>query len=587
MARSIGTCTAPLPCGPSSRRSRGAPPRRRESPSSRDAVDLQARRRREGVLGPLEAGLGIAARSFFSAPPSKRPEEDEDDEPGGHGHDREEPEETHGDLRRDPVRLGGHAVDVDAGLLAIRVHARAPPRNRDRAAAKAAGTRDCGRRARARGRRARPAARGRASGRRTGPRRTRAGRARRRRRNRMTTRRVAARARSRGLRLASRESSSRNGRTKWKSRITMPRAPHPPRKRARYQWISSGMFPDQTIRYWEKLTYAQIIMKANIILPRSCRIRGPRKPRDGLPPRHADDREGGQRERAQRLAHHEDDAVHRREPVGLERHDPVDGGPGHGEGVEDEASARELLELAVDRAVVRCGVLPRGESGQEVREQKPHGEREGRAHQKEGRVEVQHLLAEKLVLRDDVGVRPLVEPVHPEDHRQKEEGAERQRTDGRLEGASDRDAPRAARQVLEHQDGERTDGQAVPEDEGQKVGAVELRRPRDQSDDRHDEGDRAHGERPLAEAGDGPRQPRLGQCGFRQPGPRSRLHAQCSFGGGGVESSSSIGSALRQSSISAGRAGTRGGASALSRAERSPAGTSASVALCESCRTRR
>ncbi len=48
--------------------------------------------------------------------------------------------------------------------------------------------------------------------------------------------------------------SSRNGSMKWNSRIASPTAPHPPRKRARYQWISSGRLPDQMIRYWEKLT---------------------------------------------------------------------------------------------------------------------------------------------------------------------------------------------------------------------------------------------------------------------------------------------------------------------------------------------
>jgi len=39
------------------------------------------------------------------------------------------------------------------------------------------------------------------------------------------------------------------GKRKWKTRIARPIAPQPPRKRARYQWISSGMLPDQTIRF--------------------------------------------------------------------------------------------------------------------------------------------------------------------------------------------------------------------------------------------------------------------------------------------------------------------------------------------------
>src|SRR5262249_26344738 len=60
-----------------------------------------------------------------------------------------------------------------------------------------------------------------------------------------------------------------------------PTHPQPPRNLARYQEISSGRFPDHTIRYWEKLTYAQNMVNAKSIFPRSCRIRPPRNSDSG------------------------------------------------------------------------------------------------------------------------------------------------------------------------------------------------------------------------------------------------------------------------------------------------------------------
>ena len=57
--------------------------------------------------------------------------------------------------------------------------------------------------------------------------------------------------------------------------------------------------PDQTIRYCEKLTYAQIIVNANIILPRSWRCRPPRNSATGSTVREPHDRERRERERAE------------------------------------------------------------------------------------------------------------------------------------------------------------------------------------------------------------------------------------------------------------------------------------------------
>src|SRR5262252_1407021 len=88
----------------------------------------------------------------------------------------------------------------------------------------------------------------------------------------------------RGSRFARRERSSRNGSTNWRKSTAQPTQPQPPRKRARYHEISSVRLPDHTIRYCENVTYAQNIVNANIILPRSCRWRPPRNSETGRVP---------------------------------------------------------------------------------------------------------------------------------------------------------------------------------------------------------------------------------------------------------------------------------------------------------------
>src|SRR6266542_2705176 len=85
--------------------------------------------------------------------------------------------------------------------------------------------------------------------------------------NRTATTSAAAVMRMHGLRLAVREIKRRKGRRNCPTSTTKPTQPQPPRKRARYQGISSGKLPDHTIRYCEKETYDQTMTKAKSILP--------------------------------------------------------------------------------------------------------------------------------------------------------------------------------------------------------------------------------------------------------------------------------------------------------------------------------
>ncbi len=197
----------------------------------------------------------------------------------------------------------------------------------------------------------------------------RAARARRCPRSASKTRSPAARVRSRGLRLASRERSRTNGTTKWKNRMTQadraPAAAEP--RQVPGDLLGDVAGPDDQVlgevdvrpHHHERQEHlAEVVQDGG---RRESRASGS-KPGERTTASVASAR------RRQRLADHEVDAVHRRVPVRLERHDPVDRGEGDRQRVDDETAAREKLQLAVDLPVVGRGVLLARPAVEEVRE---------------------------------------------------------------------------------------------------------------------------------------------------------------------------------------------------------------------------
>ena len=77
-------------------------------------------------------------------------------------------------------------------------------------------------------------------------------------------------------------------------------------------------------------------------------------------------------------------------------------------------------------------------------------------------------------MRDRVGVRPVIEMAHAEDDRQEQHRHDRQRPHRGFERPADHHAPRAARQVLHHQQRHAAEHDAHPERVGDEVRLVEA-----------------------------------------------------------------------------------------------------------------
>ena len=168
------------------------------------------------------------------------------------------------------------------------------------------------------------------------------------------------------------------------------------------------------------------------------------------------DREG---QRRQALADDVEQPPHRREPVRVHRHRPVDDGEGHGQAEHQQPAARQPGQLAGNRRIAGA-VLLRRPAVEHRRQANPDAEVEHLADQEERRVEVGGLVADDRVGGDDVGVRPVIEVAHAGDDRQEQHGHHRQRARGRFEQPADHQAPGAAGQVLDHQQRQAAQGDA-------------------------------------------------------------------------------------------------------------------------------
>ncbi len=139
---------------------------------------------------------------------------------------------------------------------------------------------------------------------------------------------------------------------------------------------------------------------------------------------------------------------------GFDRHDPVDRRGGRRERVEDDAAAAHVLDAKV-RAHVPF-VLPAGEARERPRECDPAAEVDQGAHQEKPGIQVDGLVPEHFVLLDQVRMGPGIEAAHPQHDRQKEQRHQRQCPARRFEDPAE-DAPRATRQVLDHQQRQRAE----------------------------------------------------------------------------------------------------------------------------------
>ncbi len=179
------------------------------------------------------------------------------------------------------------------------------------------------------------------------------------------------------------------------------------------------------------------------------------------------------------LADEEEQAVDRGEPGDVHRHAPVDDGGGHGERVDDDAGAADVLELLdpVGRGVWRFTVASQAEHIEPPRVEPPDGE--ANEHDDDiscwvqhGALEVEavglnftdHARLQRRVRIVLVGVlRPEIKALHEDcgdDPVAEDQG---QRARHGFEWPAEQQAPLAARAVLDHEERKAAHGPAESE----------------------------------------------------------------------------------------------------------------------------
>ncbi len=109
-------------------------------------------------------------------------------------------------------------------------------------------------------------------------------------------------------------------------------------------------------------------------------------------------------------------------------------------------------------------------------EDDPDGEIDGGPRDEKRRIQVRALLLQYRIGRHGRGRRPGVKLAQAENERQKERGHREKSSHGGFERALDHEAPPAAHEVMQHQDGEAAERNTDPKNIGDQVRAEELLR---------------------------------------------------------------------------------------------------------------
>ena len=168
----------------------------------------------------------------------------------------------------------------------------------------------------------------------------------------------------------------------------------------------------------------------------------------------------------------------------LERHQPVERRERDRQPVRDEPAAAEQLHAAREPGLGGAILLERP-GIQEVRQPVPHEEVDGRPDEEERRVQVQVLVLERLVVRDQIGVRPPVETIHAERDGKKEQRHHRQHARRRADGPPNDDPPGAARELMHHAERQAAERHAEAQHVGHQVRLQELPDVEEQAGQRH------------------------------------------------------------------------------------------------------
>src|SRR5579859_2462356 len=190
-------------------------------------------------------------------------------------------------------------------------------------------------------------------------------------------------------------------------------------------------------------------------------------------------------------------------PMRGEGHDPIDGGESHYKNVEDDAGAGQRLEAAGDGIVLGIGVLLAGPAIKEENENAPNDKVQNGADAEAVLGEIGALKFGESAFAGGRGVEPCgVEILHTKKDGHEQDRDESENAGGGLQRAANDDAPIAAGQVLQHQEAERTQGEAQNKHESQKVGREKAAGGLDDANDANHQADDGSEERTLAETVD-------------------------------------------------------------------------------------
>ena len=201
-------------------------------------------------------------------------------------------------------------------------------------------------------------------------------------------------------------------------------------------------------------------------------------------PNHGDD---GERQDRVALADQEKEPVHRRVPGWVEGHDPIDSANTHGDGIDQDAEAAQILQPHLPEAHVRMGVGIALQSPlvEQVHEDKPDREADRglyphAAHVQHGMLvsnRVRLLVSDQMLTVSLGGVAvlgPQVQLLHGEADGQKQHHDEGKAARHRLQRTAQQQAPLAAAHVLHHEQRKTAHGEAPAQDVPEQIGAQQV-----------------------------------------------------------------------------------------------------------------
>ncbi|MBK9706600.1 MAG: hypothetical protein IPO77_06270 [Acidobacteria bacterium] len=160
-----------------------------------------------------------------------------------------------------------------------------------------------------------------------------------------------------------------------------------------------------------------------------------------------------------------------RKPLGIERHDPVDGGEGAGNGIKKKTGAAPVLRALDQSRIARLIELVRT-LAKHKHQQYPDGKINRSPDDEELRIEPQALMVEhraEPLIGDRFPVHPFVDIAETDGNRDKKYRHQNQCVRTRFQGTPDDEPPGRAAEVLNHEHSQTSQRNSGPENKGHEI----------------------------------------------------------------------------------------------------------------------